>query len=170
MRSAVVLLLLHVIGSYANDKLTKQVEGICTKTYPPRPCKEQGWTRLNNKQCIKLFDYKEGFDAAQEHCECEGGDLVSLHTIHEYNEVLCTLWRKSNKVLIPVWFGLVKEEDSSTYSYTDGTKLDFTRWLHQKRKTAKDGRACVQMNKNVWGLFSEENCSNDLSFVCSVEM
>ncbi|XP_044024169.1 snaclec coagulation factor IX-binding protein subunit A-like [Siniperca chuatsi] len=168
MKSAaavLILVLLYIQGSAAN--LTKAVEQFCTKNYPIRPCTENGWSRMNDGRCIKLFDFGATFDKAEERCKCERGHLVSMHSLNDYNEVLCLLWTNSKQVMKQVWIGLKKEKASATYGFTDGMKLTFSRWLNQNRKTEKDDKACVRMNYQVWGLWSELECSEVLPFVCA---
>ncbi|XP_044024167.1 snaclec coagulation factor IX/factor X-binding protein subunit B-like isoform X2 [Siniperca chuatsi] len=168
MKSAaavLILVLLYIQGSAANN--TKAIERLCSKNRPLRPCPEDGWSRMNKGRCIKLFDYGATFDKAEERCKSESGHLVSMHTLKGYNKVLCLLWRTSKQVMKQVWIGLKKEKASATYGFTNGKKLTFSRWLNKNRKTEKDDKACVRMNYNVWGRWSELECSEEIPFVCA---
>ncbi|XP_075995845.1 C-type isolectin Sp-CL4-like [Genypterus blacodes] len=161
-------LLLLMITQETDASLTARVRHNCRRLRLI-PCRgmSRGWYKLDKRRCFKLFSYFRNFDQAQVKCEQHCGDLVSLHNVHQYDRVLCHLFKYYKGKKRSVWVGGEKQRNGK-FGWTDASRWNFSRWHKGQPDNWKHGEHCMEMNWNTWGLWNDQHCGAKRPFVCAV--
>ncbi|XP_071398659.1 C-type isolectin Sp-CL4-like [Centroberyx affinis] len=162
----VILLLALLCIQDTTAKSRSEILGICLRQYPARKCGAPEWYRMSGNRCIKLFwKTREPYIDARRICRKEGGDLVSMHNVEEYSQVLCLVAR-SFKNLLRVWVG-GQRGTNYHFKWSDGTPWKFTRWAPRQPDFFFLHEFCVEMNYGDWGRWNDNYCMDRKAFVCA---
>ncbi|CAJ0601416.1 unnamed protein product [Cylicocyclus nassatus] len=137
---------------------------------------ESGWTYFRKTDaCFKVF-YWEDFDVAESICDMKGGHLASIHSFEE-NEFVIELAKtgvKGDNYLKGTWIGLKQANYplSMEWSWTDGTKVDYTPWSPGQPNDNKG--VCAQVfcdymvdESLVYRKWNDTKCSDKMrTFLC----
>ncbi|XP_069608919.1 C-type lectin-like [Ranitomeya imitator] len=121
-------------------------------------CPDKGTSKYH------IFEESTGFYAANDFCRNHSGDLSSVHSLDENND-LQRLLKESVKNTKNVWLGVWKKNLLSQYRNIDGSDLDYVNWGKGQRKLI--GEWCVAMNTNS-GRWVSHKCNTSIfPFVCT---
>ncbi|XP_069120617.1 macrophage mannose receptor 1-like isoform X2 [Argopecten irradians] len=126
---------------------------------------DPGWS-LYNGSCYMsspssgdsaLVDW---YDAGQ-YCMGQGATLASIHTLDENNYVLSLISKAS---LTSVWIGY-NELGATTYTWSDGSLVDFDFWGNGEPNNAFGAEMCVSVSV-YGGTWNDDNCGQEKGFIC----
>lgn len=92
-----------------------------------------GW--LQGRESFKEFCYLnvnkyQTFSASEDHCLKLGAHLASFHSQSEYDFIWDEV--RVGDYTSP-WVGLSRTGDESSWTWTDGTSVDFVKWGHRSK-------------------------------------
>ncbi|XP_071370526.1 galactose-specific lectin nattectin-like [Centroberyx affinis] len=123
------------------------------------------WYKTDGNRCIALYMRPTTFDSALAGCRSVGGDLVSIHSERDYNNVLCYLVRASGRP-VRAWVG-GQRQPNGRFAWSDGSNMDFTRWKSGQPDFYRQNEKCMEMYAGRFGEWNDENCSVKKAFVCA---
>ena len=105
---------------------------------------------------------------------CSASVVIVLHTI-TWREVVLALYFNFNAVLSSpannasgAWLGLHDRLLDGRYTWVDGSPVPFIEWAGNE-PDGESAQNCVeQSNKDLFGGWADESCSNKIPFVCKV--
>ncbi|XP_021354593.1 macrophage mannose receptor 1-like isoform X2 [Mizuhopecten yessoensis] len=100
------------------------------------------------------------YDAGQ-YCISQGAKLTSIHSLDENNYILSLITKAS---LANAWVGY-NELGSTTYTWTDGSLVDFDFWRHGEPNNAFGAEMCVSLSASG-GTWNDDNCGQEKGFIC----
>ncbi|XP_071791023.1 echinoidin-like [Asterias amurensis] len=135
------------------------------------------WTEYRNN-CYRFMGHEMSWTDAENHCRefftiSGQGHLASVHSSDESSFLVQYL--ESSLVSVygtQVWIGMSDQSNEGTYSWSDGTALDYNEgWLSgQPDDTGSGGEDCV----DIWYLgesgtgWNDHICSTPHSHVCKM--
>ncbi|XP_035247102.1 macrophage mannose receptor 1 [Anguilla anguilla] len=117
------------------------------------------------KNCYKLAEEPKTWEAAQEACEQEKGNLASIDQSYDQAFVAgVVLQGKSD-----AWIGLRRQENGDSYTWTDGWPVYFTHW-GPGEPSNHAGEGCVSMHASLHlhGLWNDTDCRSAKRYLCKI--
>ncbi|KAF3686171.1 Versican core protein Chondroitin sulfate proteoglycan core protein 2 [Channa argus] len=156
-----LLLVLMMIAASAADERDELLK-MCRDKYPPQACPGY-WYRLDGQRCMSVFRSFAPFDIAETYCKREGGHLISINNLSDYNQVLCMLLR-DRYTRNEHWIGAKRSQGK--FSWVDGSgPLTFTKWAPGQPDNQQQ-QDCVVMNYGSWGAWKTLPCSENRLIMC----
>ncbi|XP_062291189.1 macrophage mannose receptor 1 [Scomber scombrus] len=160
-----------VSGKWNDDGCHKDQSFVCSRKKsssiaPPPPTKSPcpdgyiSWFR----NCYKLVEEPAKWDAAQEACRKEGGNLASIDMSYDQAFVAGAVLQGKGDA----WIGLRRKENGS-YTWTDGWPVFFTHWGPAEPSNIK-GEGCVSMHA-AWpfhGTWNDTKCDQAKAYICKI--
>ncbi|XP_061172826.1 macrophage mannose receptor 1-like isoform X2 [Saccostrea echinata] len=132
-------------------------------TTPPLKC-QNGWSTIKNF-CYKVIQDKSSWTQARSYCQGIGADLASIHSDTESRQLHSLIrWSTSQDF----WIGLNDREKEGDWQWSDGTPLDYTKWLTSQPDNWQGKENCATYRRYNRG-FNDLVCSSRLPFICKVE-
>ncbi|XP_076014363.1 C-type isolectin Sp-CL4-like [Genypterus blacodes] len=173
MRLAVLTgILLLVVVQYAGvgNANLHRIKWMCNAQYPVTRCNEHGWFRLDSDHCMRVYNSLKTFHRATRYCGKQGGQLVSIHSLTDFNKVLCLTIRKSSFRHF-YWIGAKRSDHNrSLWKWQDKETMTFSRWAKGQPNNRFGKESCLQMNYGGWGKWNDVFCWRWSRFVCSKRM
>jgi len=124
-------------GKWIADDCFKQKPYVCSikvveptqaPTAPPKPkyC-DSSWTMYAD-YCYKVYHSKNWGDA-NTHCTAENSHLASFHNANEAQFISTLVSGSGCDWLNQTYVGLFTDDNEVTWKWTDGTPVDYLRWL-----------------------------------------
>ncbi|XP_034734832.1 galactose-specific lectin nattectin-like [Etheostoma cragini] len=155
MRPVVVtaILLLVVLMSTSDSEAE-----MCRTKYPVKPCEDtyydKGWFQFGTSRCVKAFFNTPNlafFDAERACKRIPNGNLVSIHSEVELNQVQCAMY-KATTGKAHYWIGaFFTIRAGPVWVWSDDTKFDYNRWV--SGQPSGNSQLCVEMNYWELGTF-----------------
>ncbi|XP_072169955.1 alpha-N-acetylgalactosamine-specific lectin-like [Diadema setosum] len=131
---------------------------------------ESLWTQYGD-YCYRMFGAGKTWTAARDHCLNHGGNLASVHSEGE-NNFLYELWRSS--VPTPTsgfWFGLNDIDSEGTFVWSDGSPVDYTKWIPGQPTNYGGNEDCGHVwyrdaQTDTTRDWNDAPCSSEVSFIC----
>uniref|UniRef100_A0A914DVB5 C-type lectin domain-containing protein n=1 Tax=Acrobeloides nanus TaxID=290746 RepID=A0A914DVB5_9BILA len=101
---------------------------ICEFSSSLSPQCQMGWTYVASTDCCYMALNSSGtWGLMSTKCRDAGGDLVSIHSTFE-NSITSAI--AYNAGITQAWIGIVvgNQNDNSTWTWSDGSKLNYTNW------------------------------------------
>ena len=123
----------------------------------------KGWMERGDPQCYLVVSAAKTFAAASRYCKEKGANLASVHGKVEMKFLDRYLKSKS------YWIGLNDRKKENAFAWTDGTKVDYTKWGKSQPDNFKN-EDCVELDKKAMGyVFNDNKCTKLLPFVCKIK-
>lgn len=135
-----------------------------------------GWVKTSGAACLRTFTEKLSWNAAESKCQTFGGDLVSIGSQQEQDDLLFMLDRNHYDYF---WIGLTDYEQMGTYKWTktDGTECSYAfKWWAKGMPNDNDNARCTYMlfsdhlpgddDNGQLGRWVKGKCTNAYKFVC----
>ncbi|XP_071790387.1 alpha-N-acetylgalactosamine-specific lectin-like [Asterias amurensis] len=133
------------------------------------------WTRYRNN-CYRFMGQEMSWTDAENHCRqffsmSGQGHLASVHSSDEADFLI--QYVESSLVSSYsnwIWIGLSKQPDGSTFSWSDGTVLDYDGWQPEQPDDARSNEDCGEiryLGSLVPG-WNDHFCSNLQPHVCKM--
>merc|ERR1712142_1316180 len=113
-----------------------------------------------SRRAFKLHNTKKNWQDAQQTCQMEGGNLVTVDT-SEINNIL-----KSKKKRI--WIGASDLETEETFLWTNGKPLSYNSWAPGEPNNHGNREDCVEVNFRSPGLWNDRPCHKERKFMCEI--
>uniref|UniRef100_A0A4W5PLN3 C-type lectin domain-containing protein n=1 Tax=Hucho hucho TaxID=62062 RepID=A0A4W5PLN3_9TELE len=136
--------LIHIL-SYAYASALICIWGYCTI-----PAPWAGVTSMDVTMSMLLHQWSAN---AESYCVSEGANLASVHSDFDPAER-------------PIWIGLSDIHMEGRWMWSDGSKVDFTKW-HEKQPNGGVTENCVTTHYSGPKWFDRDCNSNLYSFVCA---
>ncbi|XP_077962602.1 C-type isolectin Sp-CL4-like [Gasterosteus aculeatus] len=167
MRLSVVTAALLLVGILSS--VTAQLEGgvfqmSCTDVV--QPC-DDGWSRIDENYCGKYFSTPKAFNDADAQCKSIGSELVSIQKVEDLLNVLC-ISILADYEMKSVWIGAKRSGDG--FVYTDGSEVDILFWSAGQPDNFTGEEDCVEVKPKIWGLWNDDDCSDENNFICAKNM
>jgi len=140
--------------------------------FPPAACPAT-WSRVGSS-CFKLFGPPKTWEAAERHCNGEGGHLAAIHNSEE-NELVASLGEDGMKVVhYPphrgikswVWIGGNDRNAEHNWVWTDKSRMASTGWSPGNPNNGGGKQDCAVINYSGTGRWDDQNCDSRRKFVC----
>merc|ERR1712142_113113 len=115
-----------------------------------------------SRRAFKLHNSKKNWQDAQQTCQMEGGNLVTVDT-SEINNIL-----KSEKKRI--WIGASDLETEETFLWTNGKPLSYNSWAPGEPNNHGNREDCVEVNFRSPGLWNDAVCGALRPFMCEIDL
>merc|ERR1712142_764444 len=115
-----------------------------------------------SRRAFKLHNSKKNWQDAQQTCQMEGGNLVTVDT-SEINNIL-----KSERKRI--WIGASDLETEGTFLWTNGKPLSYNSWARGEPNDHGNREDCVEVNFRSPGLWNDAVCGALRPFICEIEL
>ncbi|XP_072561040.1 lactose-binding lectin l-2-like [Paramormyrops kingsleyae] len=163
---ALLLCLLPLFGYGVEGQLRQQTAskldtGFCKATCPP------GWINFKNR-CFKYIAVGKTWIDSELNCLSSGGNLASIHSEEEF-QFIKALIKSRDSAENPTWIGLTDSSKEGTWLWTDGSKVDFTKWNSGEPNNVNGGENCVHTNWSGKGEkgWNDIACNSFYAFVCA---
>jgi len=121
-----------------------------------------------SRRAFKLHKKKKSWQDAQQTCQNEGGNLITVDT-PEINNIL-----KSKKELI--WIGASDLKTEGTFAWTNGkivwkngNKLSYSNWMPGEPNDHAKNEDCTEVNYGQPGQWNDRPCSQRHYFMCEID-
>uniref|UniRef100_A0A3B3R0X4 C-type lectin domain-containing protein n=1 Tax=Paramormyrops kingsleyae TaxID=1676925 RepID=A0A3B3R0X4_9TELE len=138
--AGVYLILIGVFVCFCSS-----LTGFCKATCPP------GWINFKNR-CFKYIAVGKTWIDSELNCLSSGGNLASIHSEEEF-QFIKALIKSRDSAENPTWIGLTDSSKEGTWLWTDGSKVDFTKWNSGEPNNVNGGENCVHTNWSGKGDF-----------------
>merc|ERR1712142_1442453 len=115
-----------------------------------------------SRRAFKLHNTKKNWQDAQQTCQMEGGNLVTVDT-SEINNIL-----KSERKRI--WIGASDLETEETFLWTNGKPLSYNSWAPGEPNNHGNREDCVEVNFRSPGLWNDAVCGALRPFMCEIDL
>ncbi|XP_041666073.1 macrophage mannose receptor 1 [Cheilinus undulatus] len=158
-----------VTGRWNDDACHKNHSFVCyrkkSSSFDPPPTKNpcpDGYISWY-ANCYKLVEEEATWDAAQEACEKQKGNLASIDMSYDQAFVAGAVLQGKGDA----WIGLRRKGD--TYTWTDGWPVFFTQWGPGEPSNIKD-EGCVSMHGERFfhGTWNDTKCSLTKPYICKI--
>ncbi|KAG9356092.1 hypothetical protein JZ751_000936 [Albula glossodonta] len=122
-----------------------------------------GWTHFGGR-CFKYVDAKKDWASAEVHCVNEGGNLASVHSEEEYNFIRQLVNTHAGQK-VRFWMGLTDSQKEGTWLWSDGSKVDYTKW-NPGEPNNSNGEDCGEGNFSNSEGWNDVACKNTFASVC----
>ncbi|XP_072543843.1 C-type mannose receptor 2-like [Salminus brasiliensis] len=153
------LLVVCFVASAASEqiKYPAKAADICGPNCPA------GWVKFNGR-CFSYIPKSVNWVTAEAECLKLGGNLVSMHSISEY-QLVKALIRANDPKENPTWIGLHDCPKRFTWLWSDGTKFDYSRW-NVNEPNNLNSECCVHLNWSGEKNWNDIPCELQYPFVC----
>ena len=103
------------------------------------------------------------WEKAEEHCQGEGGHLVSIHSAEENDHV-------AGLVAGELWVGGSDVAAEGDWTWTDGSSFSYNNWAFGQPANYGTGEDCLMINWNGAGMWNDQPCSEEKRFVCKMDI
>ncbi|KAG9356087.1 hypothetical protein JZ751_000931, partial [Albula glossodonta] len=124
-----------------------------------------GWFS-HNKRCFQFVSYKTQWVNAERKCQNMGGNLASIHSEAEHL-FLKRLFRKFSRRSDPFWLGLSDCYKEGWWFWSDGSKVEYTRWNRNEPNNHGGREHCLHTNFGPKRMWNDINCNDAYSFICA---
>ncbi|KAG9356093.1 hypothetical protein JZ751_000937 [Albula glossodonta] len=125
-----------------------------------------GWMNFNDR-CFRYVGRKEEWADAEAHCLTLGGNLASVHSEDEF-QFLRSLYRAHDPRENPFWIGLTDCQKKGRLMWSDGSKVDFTRWNSHEPNNHGGRENCVHSNWSSQKGWNDIPCDYKCAFICAL--
>ncbi|KAL8582533.1 hypothetical protein ACOMHN_066797 [Nucella lapillus] len=153
-------------------------QGFTTPTVPttlttprlttPPPC-PGGWNSFGDVcyKAISNVSRRKSWSGAREQCRSYGAELASIHSNQVHNFFKDTLLRGLGNTGGNFWIGLTDADVKSTYVWSDGSPVDYSKWSRGEPNNAGGNEDCGEYNTytNAW---NDNSCYNVNPFICAL--
>ncbi|XP_040035837.2 C-type isolectin Sp-CL4-like [Gasterosteus aculeatus] len=167
MRLSVVTAALLLVGILSS--VTAQLEGGVVQEScrgVVQPCGD-GWSRIDENRCAKYFSTPKAFNDADAQCKSIGSELVSGHKVEEMLNVLC-IAVLADFEMKSFWIGAKRSGDG--FVFTDGSEVIFSFWSAGQPDNFTGEEDCVEVKPKYWGVWNDDDCSDENNFICAKNM
>ncbi|KAK1897737.1 Galactose-specific lectin nattectin [Dissostichus eleginoides] len=137
----------------------KAEEKDCDESCPP------GWTK-HGSRCFIYRPYLSDWASAERHCIALGGNLASIQSTHEYNQIR-TVVRKAANSNRNVWVGGHDAVREGVWLWSDGSKFSFGSWGRGEPNNRGGKEHCMEINWRGQNYVNDQPCRDRRTFVCS---
>uniref|UniRef100_A0A2C9K8W0 Uncharacterized protein n=1 Tax=Biomphalaria glabrata TaxID=6526 RepID=A0A2C9K8W0_BIOGL len=175
----------YLAGSWSNDACDSKFRFLCQQptnmtssttpfqqptTQPALQC-ASGWLDVGDNQCVQFNSGNNSvpqlsWHEASENCKNVGASLVSFHSAQSIIKILDTL-RQIKPDVGNLWIGLNWFDQSSGYSWADGSVFNFVSWANGQPQTTKDD-ICGEL-LTVSGKMGLQSCSQLKGWICGIQ-
>ncbi|XP_075948706.1 C-type isolectin Sp-CL4-like [Anarhichas minor] len=171
MHPAVVTAVLLLVGTtitVADQKENEGLEDLC-KGMNPILCDGSEWVAYDwNSPCMKYFETAKTFQEAEAHCRSLHSDLMAIHSEQDMLHVKCLSYlHVAGFKRQHFWIGA--KRSGGGFIYTDGSKVDYTKWLPNQPDNYLGQEGCVESNALQWGMWNDASCREKRDFVCMMK-
>ncbi|XP_039677802.1 galactose-specific lectin nattectin-like [Perca fluviatilis] len=112
----------------------------------------RGWTRYNGR-CFLYFPTAMTWSNAERNCQSLGGNLASVHNVHEYHEIQ-RLIVKTSYEHEAAWIGGSDAQQKNIWLWSDSSRFIYVNWCRGEPNNFFGSQHCIQMN---YGVYSPES-------------
>ena len=105
-----------------------------------------------------------GWSAAENDCRLQGGHLVSIHSLQQFQTIAA---RAQSLSMGDFWIGFNDRMAEGTFVWTDGTPRDFMLWNAGEPNDYGAGEDCTQVYL-ANGNWNDLDCAAGLRYVCKL--
>ncbi|XP_039677497.1 galactose-specific lectin nattectin-like [Perca fluviatilis] len=124
-----------------------------------------GWTAYNGR-CFLYVPTAMTWARAERNCQSLGGNLASVHNVHEYHEIQRLIVKTSYEYKM-AWIGGSDAEEKGTWLWSDGSRFSYANWCRGQPDNYRGSQQCIQMNFGEGKCWDDAKCSVRHPFVCS---
>nr|XP_023687455.1 lactose-binding lectin l-2-like isoform X1 [Paramormyrops kingsleyae] len=162
--AALLLCLLPFFGYGVEGQLRQQTAskldtGFCQGTCPA------GWVSFKN-HCFQYIDVRKTWIDSELHCLSLGGNLASTHSEEEF-QFIKALIKSRDSAENHTWIGLTDCSKEGTWLWTDGSKVDFTKWNRGEPNESSGGEDCGHTNWGAEKGWNDMPCDFSYASVCA---
>ncbi|GFT84491.1 macrophage mannose receptor 1 [Nephila pilipes] len=118
---------------------------------------------LYNNHCYLVHNVRKyTWDLAQNFCQDNGAHLASVHSFNETDFILLA---GTIDAYSKYWIGLSAKGLGSSFTWSDGTPLDFLYWRDDSAKKNSEVNSCVSFDQQR-GFWTVTNCNLLLGVIC----
>ena len=126
---------------------------------------EEGWEEVVEYiegSRYKLHNKSKTWEEAEAHCQGKGGDLVSVLTEEEQQEVVA-LAAPAAAVADHVWIGGSYVQGEGVWKWSDGSPWNYTKW----NRSLRTGINCVALHHGVlWDTYQSRHFNRVQALLC----
>ncbi|KAK1898599.1 Galactose-specific lectin nattectin [Dissostichus eleginoides] len=137
----------------------KAEEKDCDESCPP------GWTK-HGSRCFIWKNIQTYWFDAERRCISIGGNLASIRSTHEYNQIR-QLVRTASGRNLNVWVGGHDAVQEGVWLWSDGSKFSFGSWYNREPNNRGGKEHCMEINYGGRNYVNDINCLDRQTFVCS---
>ncbi|XP_054870853.1 macrophage mannose receptor 1-like isoform X2 [Amphiprion ocellaris] len=147
-----------------------QAEGTVLTPAPPTlvpPKCAYGWNRLGaGNRCFKLFsqsnERQRTWYEARDYCKAIGGDLLSIHSREELNDI--------PRSYVTAWIGLSAPDPDTGYVWSDGSPVNFQHWAEGEPNNKMNIESCVvhRLHERWIGSWEDVHCELSRDWLCQI--
>lgn len=115
--------------------------------------------------CYQKISRLHGWHRAQQYCEDQQGNLVSLHSESEVDFLIRFLASYNSIRGNRIWIGLNSLALDGSFKWSDGSPVDFANWDIGEPNNFQNQEKCANMYAQH-GMWNDENCNAVMNFVC----
>ncbi|XP_007252805.3 macrophage mannose receptor 1 [Astyanax mexicanus] len=118
------------------------------------------------KNCYKLVSEHKSWADAEAACVKEGGHLASVDMSYDQAFISGAIQQERTDA----WIGLKRNEETSTYQWTDGWPVFYTHW-GPGEPTIHKGEGCVSMHGRshfIQGTWNDTACDVAKPYICKI--
>ena len=101
------------------------------------------------------------YEEAQRTCRNENKNLASVHYTEE-NDDLVAFFHPT----VTFWIGLRDEDHNRSWTWEDGSLLDYTQWYSWEPNNHDGNEYCVSVDRRFGRGWNDAPCGTQLPFVC----
>nr|CDJ82062.1 C-type lectin domain containing protein [Haemonchus contortus] len=108
-----------------------------------------GWTSKFGFS-YKVYEQSATFDEAEAMCVADSGHLVSIHSSeeNEFVEAITAANKPSIEYYDFVWIGLQQRSGNKTWTWTDGSPVNYLNWAPGEPNDVEEREHCVEFYNN----------------------
>lgn len=147
----------------------KPAEGVHVTTVPPTtlaPSCASGWTPVENRNvCYKHYknrnNVKKTWQEANDFCQALGGNLISIHSSSDLEDV--TLNRNE-----PSWIGLTYRGVREGFVWSDGSPFAYEDWGYGEPNNHNDNEHCAEVTDYYGQHWNDRHCDSYNNWICQI--
>uniref|UniRef100_A0A3P9KK49 Macrophage mannose receptor 1 n=1 Tax=Oryzias latipes TaxID=8090 RepID=A0A3P9KK49_ORYLA len=126
-----------------------------------------GWTPVVERNtCFKIYRKesasKKTWQEAQDFCKTIGGDLLSIHSARDLNNIE---FRNSKSA----WIGLRLQGTNEGFAWSDGSPFEFENWGYGEPNNHMDSEHCTEIHQYYGQYWNDRNCESYNDWICQVK-
>ncbi|XP_065253524.1 dromaiocalcin-1-like [Emys orbicularis] len=132
-----------------------------------RPC-PRGWFSFQD-DCYGYFPEKLSWERAKARCQSfgNGAHLAAIHSEEEHDAVAGFIARSQRHDDDDVWIGLHIPVQRQSWSWVDGSTVDYSAWEKQKSYYSLKGEHCAVLEEDTGFMtWDNDSCNDRNPFVC----
>uniref|UniRef100_A0A674PBS8 Mannose receptor, C type 1b n=1 Tax=Takifugu rubripes TaxID=31033 RepID=A0A674PBS8_TAKRU len=131
-------------------------------TFTPDYC-AKNWTPLRSSEYLSVPERRTWFEA-REFCRAIGGDLVSIHSYVQLQQV--------RTAFTSMWIGLSAPDPTTGFVWSDGSPLQYQHWLTGQPDNRNNVQSCVEIMMK-WhhytdGSWNDVRCEKTNGWTCQI--